>query len=295
MESWIICIPVALSVLLFGSACLIAVHERENPITGTREADFITDMKDKKQKRLETSHSVLSLRMYIALLILLPFAFGVLSYCLLKEHKPLCLLFAAVGALVPDLLILITRRKQTEQFDQRYGQALRAFSSCLRSGMTIQQSVSDVSKNDLIHETIREGFRQIDSDIRFGVPVETAFMRFAIHSGSKDAEDVASAVAMQSKVGGSEAAVIGNIAQNINERILINKEVKAMFADTNILILVMDFLPAVIVGAIYAAAPQYIAPYFESFWMTMLFIGLLAITFIGSFVARGISKRAKEG
>lgn len=295
MESWIICIPVALSVLLFGAACMIAVHERENTITGDRESDFITVLKDKKQKKLESSHSILSLPMYVSLLLLLPFAFGILSYCLLKEHKPLCLLFAAAGAFVPDLLILITKRKQTEQFEQRYGQALRAFSSCLRSGMTIQQAVTDVSKNNLIHETIREGFRQIDSDIKFGIPAETAFMRFAVNSGSKDAEDVASAVAMQSQVGGSEAVVIGNIAQNINERILINKEVKAMFADTNILILVMDFLPAIIVGAIYAAAPQYIAPYFESFWMTMLFIGLLAITFIGSFVARAISKRAKEG
>ena len=171
--------------------------------------------------------------------------------------------------------------------------ALRSLASGLRSGLTVEQAVESVGQNAFLDENIRASFRQIAADVRVGIPMAEAFKAFADESGSKDAEDVAAVIAMQSQVGGSEAEVITTIVQNINNRIMTRNEIKAVFADTDMLILIMDFMPFVTFAILYFGARQMIQPFFDSPAMTFVLIGIMIFTVVGSFVVRKISKSAK--
>lgn len=235
-----------------------------------------------------------SFKNYVLLMIGIPLLIGVVFW-LFTANLTMSVILALFGLAAPEVYIRVTAKKQQRLFDERYARALRAMASALRSNQTIQQAVDEVGQNVFIHESIREGFRQISSDLRVGLPVKEAFERFAEQSGSKDAKDVASAIAMQNEVGGNEAQIISSVSQNISERIMVRKEIKSLFADTSVMILVMDIMPVIVLIGLYFGAPQYITPYFESPLMTMLFVGLIAVTMVGSVIIRRMARSAKEG
>ena len=161
--------------------------------------------------------------------------------------------------------------------------------------MTIQQSVKNVADNVFVHNSIRNGFKQIDSDLQVGVSTASAFQRFADDTGSQDAQDVASAIAMQVSVGGSEAKVIETIANNIQTRIAMRREIKSMFAETRILITFMDIMPFFILMLLGLFSPALISPYFDSVWMTLVLVAILLITLVGSVFVRRRLRNSQMG
>ena len=280
-------------ILCMVAIIIIQIRDRKQLLI-KEEPDFIETAIRKKKKSLKAVAGGFSFHSYILLMTGAPLMIG-LVFWLFTANLVMSVILALFGLAVPEIYIRSTAKKQRRMFDERYARALRSMASALRSNQTIQQAVDEVGQNVFIHESIREGFRQISSDLRVGLPVKEAFERFAELTGSNDAKDVASAIAMQNEVGGNEAQVISSVSQNISDRIMVRKEIKSLFADTSVMIFVMDIMPAIILIGLYFGAPQYITPYFESPLMTMLFIGLIVVTVIGSFIIRRMARTAKEG
>lgn len=258
------------------------------------DADIVDRLIDKKKRQITANIGGISWSTYKGLMILAPIALGLLGF-IIMEHKALCVIFALLGLAVPEIVVRISAKKQKKKFEEKYSMALRSLASGLRAGLSIEQAIDNVGQNPFLETKIRKGFQQIATDIKFGIPLEESFLNFAKESGSQDAYDVAAVIAMQSKVGGSEAMAIGTIVQNISNRIMTRNEIKAMFADTDMLVLIMDFLPIGLFLILYFGAPEMIAPFLASTGMTILLITILAFSVIGSFVIHKISKSAKEG
>lgn len=286
-------ILITLVILCLAGAVVIKIKGEKGALEKGKP-DFIDRIVQKKQRSLNQKAGGFQLKTYLILFFVSPVFVTAFIY-LLTTNLTISMVLGLLGFAVPECLIRFMAKKQQRLFDERYARALRTLASCLRSNMTIQQAVDETCKNVFIHESIRAGFRQISTDLQVGLSVREAFGRFADATGSTDARDVTAAIAMQNEVGGNEAYVISSISQNITDRIMARKEIKALFADTNVMIWVMDIMPPLIAVGLYFAAPQYILPYFSSPLMTLLFIGLFAVTVIGSVIIRRMAKSAKEG
>lgn len=283
----------AAAVIFCIAAVVITCIRDAKSMVGRTEQDFFDAAVSRKKEKLKNAGGF-SFRSYSLLLTICPVLGGLLA-AVLSRNMLVTIAVVMVCLLVPDLLVKLFARRQKALFEARYARALRSLASSLRSGMTIQQAVEDTCGNIFIHESVRAGFRQIASDLKVGIPVKDAFERFAKTSGNRDAWDVAAAISMQNEVGGNEAYVVSSIAQNINDRIMMRKEVKALFTDTDVMIFVMDIIPVAIIIGLYFYAPQYITPYFESPLMTILFFSLLASMLAGTFIIRRMARSAKEG
>lgn len=258
------------------------------------DKDFIDEIIDKKKRKLNANIGGMTWTSYVGLLVLCPVSIGALSAILLS-NKAFAIVFAFCGLFIPDAMVKIKAKKQKREFDEKYAMALRAMASGLRSGLTIEQAVENVGRNAFMEPSIRNGFRQIASDIKLGIPLEEAFATFAAESGNADARDVAAVISMQSKVGGSEAAVITTIVQNISNRIMMRNEIKALFADTDMLVIAMDFMPFLLLFILYFFAPGLIEPFFETSGRMLLLAGIMVFTMIGSIIIHKISASAKGG
>lgn len=177
------------------------------------------------------------------------FALGLLGYTgmmlalyLFVKSAGIAFGLGVIGLVLPELALRLQSERKRKQFENRYAQALQQMAASLRSGLTIQQSVSDICKSPFIHNTIKESFRQIDADLTVGLGVKEAFMRAADTLQSEDAMDVALSLTLQNTLGGSEAKVVETVARNISSRILLRREIKSLFADTNITIWTMDVM-----------------------------------------------------
>lgn len=283
----------AISILCLALLVIFKIRDKRS-VLAVEDKDFIETFIEKKKRMLNSNLGTISFRTYTILLIALPIIIGVLGWIFVKD-KAIVVLMALLSVLTPDVIIKAAEKKQEKLFEERYARGLKALSAGLRSNLSIQQAVNDVSDNIFVHESIRDGFKQIKADLQVGMTVHQAFQRFADDTKSADAQDVASAIAMQSDVGGSEARVIENISNNIQNRILMRREIKSLFAETNIMITFMDFAPFLVFLILYFGAPQLVAPYFESSVMTMVLVGILLFTLLGTYIIRKQLGDAKQG
>jgi tight adherence protein B len=159
--------------------------------------------------------------------------------------------------------------------------------------MTLQQAVTDLCLCPFIHYDIKKEFKKIDSDIKLGISVTDAFQNMADRNPTEDVQDVASAVKMQSIVGGSEAEVIEYISNNISSRIMLKKEIKTIFANIKMTVLGMEVLPILMIVGIFISSPSYFAPCWESWIGKIGMILSFIMMIIGTFVTQKMLKSVK--
>ena len=271
--------------------CILKIREKKTSISNTKDIfDLYTVyVKDKLAK----SKTDVTYKEYVGINILGPII-SFISVYLISNNLLLAIIFSILSFFIPDVYIRIMKEKNEKKFEQKYLRCLSQLSSSLRSGLSIEQAVEDVCNCSFVSESLREEFLKLNADLKFKVPTEEAFLRFAQRTNSQDAMDVAAALSMQAEVGGNESKVVSDIANNISQRNMLRKEVNALFMDTSITVLVMEIMPIAIVIGINLYSPKYFQPFFENWTMRLVFFGLWIFMLVGSFVTRKIIKRVKK-
>lgn len=289
--------PIILAVLtifFIAIAVIIAIREKKSSITNRRDEDFIDKFIAKKKKEIKATPNCFPYQAYFTIMAIAPIALGAAAFYFIGNFF-LVVVAAFVGVLIPELLLRLIKKNNDKDFDEKYGRALKQMSSAMRSGLTIQQAVDDVCSNPFLDRQIKEIFVQISSDIKVGIPVADAFKRSADARSTCDTRDMASAMAMQSQVGGNESAVVENVSMNINKRIMLRKEIKTLFAGAKMTVLTMDFLPPILLAGILLTTPTLGEYFFSDFTNTLILIGLFVLMGIGTIVAHKMLNSAKVG
>ena len=280
------------AILLVTAYFIARVHIRQARV-GNND-DIISVFFKQKQKEIDATNSFMTLRIYILLLVTMPFVFGILMY--LYSHNAMITVAAGIGALFfPKALLKIIVSQANKDFESRYARSLEQLSSSLRAGLSLMQAVDDVANCKFVHASMRKKYAQLSSDLRMGLPVGTAFTRFAEGTNSQDAKDVAMAIIVQNEVGGHEADVVQEIAENIKKRIALRREISSIFSSTSSMVWMMDFIPYMVFAGFAITNPQYLEMYLSKPLYTLLFAGCLILPAIGSITEHSILRKVKKG
>ena len=275
-----------------GVVIINIVNKPTTVIEGEEDVDFFTKLIRNREHMLKVSMPSITIKTYLILSLMAPVVFG-LVFWIIFPNKFFALIMAAFSILLPDFVIRIIIDSRRKKYEEKFARALKAFSSGMRAGLTVQQSVRDVTENEFIAPEIREGFRQIDADLKVGISIEEAFKAFAEKADNNDARDVASAIAMQTAVGGSEAKVVESIAQNIDARLMTKKKIRSIFASTDFMVKVMDVMPFFALILMYLILPDSIGPILNEFSSLLIMTALLVFSLFGSVVIRRKIRNAK--
>lgn len=280
-----------LTILMIGIAIAIAIREKKSTITGEREKDLIDKFTDTKTKQLYAIPGAISIKTYTVIMVAAPVILGGAAF-MLTQSAVAAVIGLAAGAVAPELIVRLQKSKSDKDFDEKYGRALKQMSSTLRAGMTIQQSVDDICANPFLDDQIKDMFRQISADIKIGIPVAEAFKKVSDMRSTIDTRDVTAAVAMQSEVGGSEAEVIELVATNINERIMVRKEIRTLFTTAKITVYAMDFVPPILLIGLILTGGDLMDFYKKGITGLLVMGAIMLLFFIGSVVSHKMMKSA---
>jgi tight adherence protein B len=293
----IIYLCIALFIFAIGIAIVMAIHSKKPIKTSIldegRDKDVIDTIIDGKRKQLASRPWGMKLNVYIGVAFGGMAAFGGAGY-LFTKNVAIAAVIAVAGFFLPEAVEMFRHEREKAKFEERYARALQQIASSVKSGLSIRQAVHDICSNYFIHDSIRNEFKQLDSDLQVGLSIHEGFDRFAKRVGSDDAVDVAIAISLQNQLGGDTGAIIETVTRDIYSRISNRRETKSLFAGSSSTIMVMDILPIVIIGFMAMASPQYLAPFFSSFTMKCVFWGLLGFMGLGSVVIRRIIKNMKK-
>ncbi len=280
-----------LTILMIGISVAIAIREKKSTITGEREKDLIDKFADSKKKQLYAIPGAISFKVYTVIMVAAPIILGGAAF-LLTQSIVSAVIGLAAGVIAPELIVRLQKSKSDKDFDEKYGRALKQMASTLRAGMTIQQAVDDICANPFLDEQIKDMFRQISADVKIGIPIAEAFKKVSDMRSTIDTRDVTAAVAMQSEVGGSEAEVIELVATNINERIMVRKEIRTLFTTAKITVYAMDFVPPILLIGLIFTGGDLMNFYKEGFTGLLVMGAIMLLFFIGSLVSHKMMKSA---
>lgn len=247
------------------------------------EEDIINHFIRKKELNLRKNELSMKISTYMAVLICSPIIIGVLCY-IATQNALFTVILSVAGFFVPEGIVYFMKYKANREFEERYARSLEQLASSLKAGMTILQAVQEVAENKFIHESIREKYRKMSTDLQMGISVTEAFKNFAEGTANQDATDVAVAIDIQNEVGGHEAEVIMSIAKDIHDRIMLRHEIKSLFSGTSSMVYIMDVLPILVIVFLSITNASYLKFYTSSPLNMGLFCVIIVFCVTGSII-----------
>lgn len=278
--------------MLFSLFFIAKVHCSESRVNVGD--DFITVFLKDRERVIKKSGSRMAISTYLLILGISPLAVGAFVY-FFSQNGLFSILMAFMGFLIPDILLMIIRNSTQKKYEERYARALNQMGSSLRAGLSIARAVEDVAQCKFVHPLMQKCFAKLSADLQMGLPVSEAFQRMADDCGNEDAQDVALAIAVQDTVGGHEADVVLSIAKNIEERIMMRREIKSIFAATSAMVWMFDFIAPGTILYFCITSPSYIDTYFQDSIHILMFVIILCMPFIGSIINHKTLKRVQKG
>jgi tight adherence protein B len=199
------------------------------------------------------------------------------------------LLLAVPGLAVPWGVRSFVNRKAARtrnRFAEQLPDNLQVLASALRAGHSFVGALSVVVNE--AEEPARSEFRRVVADEQLGVALEDALEVVARRMDNTDLDQVGLVAALQRQSGGNMAEVLDRVTETIRERFELRRMVRTLTAQGRMSRWVVSALPILLLAALAALNPTYLAPLFTTSVGNVLLVvaGLMVVT--GSFVIKRI-------
>lgn len=243
---------------------------------------------ERKQRELAQSNTGITFPAYMVLVVVSMLTVFYIVYKI-TAIPLLAIMCSFLGLQVPESLVKMRIRQNVDRFNNDLVKALRRMASVMRAGGSLKQALIDVTRTRSMPLIVRLEFRKVLTDIEYGNSIEEALYKLYERTGSKDVQFLAIAVEIQRQLGGNIAQIFDSIAQTINNRNLMQSEVKATLAQVKATSTILSVMPFVLGGLIVLLNPDYFAPLFSSMLGRMLVFICLAFIVFGAVVMKKMS------
>jgi tight adherence protein B len=190
----------------------------------------------------------------------------------------------AMAGLVPWVQLSRLKGKRRDQFEAQFPDALDLLIRALRAGHSLSTGLQMVGKE--LPDPVGTEFGQVAHEIQLGQHVRHALANLTYRVESEDLPFFVTAISIQQETGSNLAEVLQNLSRVIRERFKLYGKVKALTAMGRASANLLAGWPLVMVGALYAVNPAYIAPLWEEEGGQFLALISFVLVVIGYVICR---------
>jgi tight adherence protein B len=255
---------------------------RDAGLSGGPLAAVERPLKEKERwRRFEEELDVAQIEMPAIEIVAATVAATLLAMILIAAVAPFALL-ALFGLLIPPVVrALLDRRVRAvrEKFADSLADNLQVVASAIRAGHSMVGALAVLVEEAA--EPAREEFRRVVAAERVGVPLEDAIREAARRMANRDMEQLALVAIIQRETGGNTAEIIDRAVETIRERAELRRMMSTLTAQGRLSRGIITALPVVLLIAISALNPDYIAPLFNTAG------GQIMLVLAGALIAAG--------
>jgi len=193
-----------------------------------------------------------------------------------------------LGFYIPDIKYIIQYHTYKETLENDLLQAVVIMNNCFKTGMSITQAIQTVGNE--MNNVIGEEFKQMYSEIKFGLSIEDVFRRFSERIGLKEANYMSASLTILNKTGGNIVKIFDAIEKTLFNKRKIKNEYKALTGSPKLISNFLFALPLIFVILIIFISPTYFNVFFTNIIGIILFI-IVLILYIGYiFIVKKIFK-----
>lgn len=176
-----------------------------------------------------------------------------------------------------DIYLIIEYRNRRKQIENDLLNAIIIMNNAFKSGMNIMQAVSIVETE--LEGPIKEEFKKINIDIKYGLSLETVFDRFYKRVKIEDIKYLTSSLSLINKTGGNIVKVFGSIEKNFYDKKKIKEEMKSLTSSSIFMFRLLISIPLVLIIIITMLNTTYFVPLLNT-KLGRIFILLIVLLYI---------------
>ena len=178
------------------------------------------------------------------------------------------------------------RKKRILKFETQLTDALNMLANGLRAGLTLQQSMEQVTKE--YDNPLRQEFKLFLREIKLGKQFEEAMEDMSGRVGSEDLTLLVTSINISRQLGGNIAEAFDTISTTIRERFRLEGKIRAMTSQGKMQGLIVSALPSIMGFIFYLMREDLMGPFLSSWQGWILLSGILLMQIAGFLVIRKI-------
>jgi tight adherence protein B len=196
------------------------------------------------------------------------------------------LLFCLLGLAAPVLVLRTLAKRRLAAVGRQLPDVLATIASSLRVGHGLKHALQTVASEGAPPLSVE--LRRVLSEARLGRPLEEALVSMCERLGSEDLIYVATAVDVQTQVGGSLAGVFDTVATTVRERQQHRRRLRALTSTGRATAWVIAAMPFVFLVFLLIVSPGYVTPFLGSHMGHVLMVLSVISIAIGAFLLNRI-------
>ncbi len=184
------------------------------------------------------------------------------------------LLLGVLGYFIPQFYLGFRQRRRLKSFNNQLGDTLVLMANALKTGYSLAQALDVVANK--ASPPMNQEFDRVVKEVNLGAGIEESLGRMVRRTESSDLDMVATAIAINRKIGGNLSEILETISETIRERVRIKGEMSSMTAQARGSGYMITALPIVLGVFMYFVTPAYFAPMLGS----PIGIGMLVVAAI---------------
>lgn len=193
-----------------------------------------------------------------------------------------------VALVVHNTYMGIKLEKRNTMFLNDFPDAIDMIVRSVRSGHPLLVSLKLIAQNS--RPPLSTEFQRVIDEVSYGRPMPEALRKMSDRIGILDVNFFVVILSVQQETGGSMAEVLSNLSNIIRKRKHLRLKVRAMTSEGRFTTWIFSAIPFVQMGAVFAIAPDYLEPLFET-TTGMFCLGLsVALIALSIYIARQLCK-----
>ncbi|WP_421617157.1 type II secretion system F family protein [Brevibacillus sp. TJ4] len=175
--------------------------------------------------------------------------------------------------LLQNLLFLVRRNKYQERLNDQLSEVCRLLANSLRAGLTLTQGIELVAKE--IPQPAGQEFKRMAREIQLGVSFDKALADMEKRIPTRDFRIFAATLFIQRRAGGNLSEVLQEMAETLEDRRIVNQEIKTMTAEQRYISILVPIMPIALVLMMNTMNKGFIDPLFSGFGLVLLVLFIL--------------------
>ncbi|MDH4617367.1 type II secretion system F family protein [Brevibacillus sp. AY1] len=191
-------------------------------------------------------------------------------------------LFAGAASMyiLQNLLFIVRRNKYQERMNDQLSDVCRLLANSLRAGLTLTQGIEMVARE--IPQPAGMEFKRMARELQLGVSFDKALSDMEKRIPTRDFRIFAATLYIQRRAGGNLSEVLQEMAETLEDRRIVNQEIKTMTAEQRYVSILVPIMPIALVLMMNTMNKGFIDPLFSGFGLILL--GVFIIGTILSYV-----------
>lgn len=187
-----------------------------------------------------------------------------------------------------DIYYTFSYKNRRKRIENDLLSAIIIMNNAFVSGMNIMQAVNIVESE--LSGDIKEEFRKINIDIKYGLSLETVFERFYNRVKIEDIKYISSSLSLINKTGGNIVRVFSSIERNFYDKKKIKDEMNSLISSSIFMFRLLLIMPIILCLIIFTVNPSFFLPLITTAIGRIIILAILVLYILYIIVVRKIMK-----